>query len=312
MDALQMLRDDHLKVKDLFRRFDEAADGTTRKAIVDEAIAELMIHSQLEEEVFYPAMEREGLPDLVRHSEEEHAAADRIMVELSSTDSRDKTLEPRFRLLVETVTEHITDEESQMFPRAAELPRDRLSRIGDQMAALKERLTGAAQATRSPAATTSAGPMAVTRRTARKRTTAKRATAATSTTRKRTTTKRATAATNTTRKRTTTKRAAAATSTARKRTTTKRPAAATSTARKRTTTKRPAAATSTARKRTTTKRPAAATSTARKRNTAKSAAAATRRARKVTSAKRPAPGTSRPAAGSRTSTRSTTRTTATR
>ena len=65
MDALQMLRDDHRRVRDLFRQFEEAMDASTRKAIVDEAVAELMIHAQLEEEVFYPAMGRAGMTDLV-------------------------------------------------------------------------------------------------------------------------------------------------------------------------------------------------------------------------------------------------------
>jgi hemerythrin superfamily protein len=141
MDALQLLREDHLRVKDLFRRFDEEDDASTRRAVVDEAVAELLIHSQLEEQVFYPAMERAGMTDLVKHSEEEHAAADRIMEELAQ-GSGNSMVEPRFRTLIDVVSEHMEDEESEMFPRAAELGYDRLEALGEEMTRLRERLMG--------------------------------------------------------------------------------------------------------------------------------------------------------------------------
>jgi len=140
MDALQLLRDDHRKVKDLFRQFGEAEDGSTRKAIADEAVAELMIHAQLEEEVFYPAMRREGMTELVYHSEEEHHAAEMIMDDLMGTDARGTQLQARFQVLVDMVTEHITEEESQMFPRAAELGMARLERIGELIQEKREAL----------------------------------------------------------------------------------------------------------------------------------------------------------------------------
>jgi hemerythrin-like domain-containing protein len=141
MDALQLLRDDHLRVRDLFRRFDEEEDASTRKAIVDEAIVELTIHSQLEEEIFYPAMEREGMRELVAESEEEHQAAERIMDELAETSARETALEARFRTLVEMVIAHIDEEESEMFPRAAEVGYERLDRLGNEMQQLRDSLT---------------------------------------------------------------------------------------------------------------------------------------------------------------------------
>jgi hemerythrin superfamily protein len=140
MDALQLLRDDHRRVKELFRQFNEAQDGSTQKAIVEEAVAELMIHAQLEEEVFYPAMAREGLTEIVNHSEAEHEAAESIMEELIGMDARGTQMKARFEVLVELVTEHIDDEESQMFPRAAELGYERLENIGEKLQTLREKL----------------------------------------------------------------------------------------------------------------------------------------------------------------------------
>jgi hemerythrin superfamily protein len=143
MDALQLLREDHRRVKDLFRQFDEAEDGSTRKAIVDEAIAELMIHAQLEEEIFYPAMQREGLTEIVKHSEAEHEAAEGIMEELIGLDARGTEMKARFQVLADVVTEHMTEEESQLFPKAAELGFERLDKLGDQLQELRTKLTTA-------------------------------------------------------------------------------------------------------------------------------------------------------------------------
>ena len=171
MDALQLLRDDHRKVKDLFRQFGEAEDGSTRKAIADEAVAELMIHAQLEEEVFYPAMRREGMTELVYHSEEEHHAAEMIMDDLIGTDARGTQLQARFQVLVDMVNEHITEEESQMFPRAAELGMARLESIGDRLEETRQHLL--TQPRRQPARRTAAST--TTKTTARKPTAASRA-----------------------------------------------------------------------------------------------------------------------------------------
>jgi hemerythrin superfamily protein len=171
MDALQLLRDDHRKVKDLFRQFAEAEDGSTRKAIVDEAVAELMIHAQLEEEVFYPAMRREGMTELVNHSEEEHHAAEIIMEDLIGTDARGTQLQARFQVLVDIVNEHITEEESQMFPRAAELGMARMETLGDQLYETRQHLL--TQPRRQPARRTTTAT--TTKTTARKPTAASRA-----------------------------------------------------------------------------------------------------------------------------------------
>jgi hemerythrin superfamily protein len=140
MDALQLLREDHRRVKDLFRQFNEANDGSTRKAIIDEAVAELMIHAQLEEEIFYPAMAREGLTEIVNHSEAEHEAAETVMEELIGLDARGTQLQARFQVLTDLVTEHMTEEESKLFPRAAELGSERLDNLGDKLEQMRQQL----------------------------------------------------------------------------------------------------------------------------------------------------------------------------
>jgi hemerythrin superfamily protein len=57
MNALEILRKDHERVKELFSEYDTLSSGGSRRnEIVRTALRELELHSRVEEDVFYPAM----------------------------------------------------------------------------------------------------------------------------------------------------------------------------------------------------------------------------------------------------------------
>lgn len=71
-DAIQLLKTDHRKVEALFEQFLEA-EGGKKQRIAQQIFHELEVHSTLEEELFYPALQNQGDPDVlvsVGHSEE--------------------------------------------------------------------------------------------------------------------------------------------------------------------------------------------------------------------------------------------------
>jgi hemerythrin superfamily protein len=55
-DALSLLTADHRKIRALFDRFESALESQTRqqKQIAEQICRELEIHSEIEEEIFYP------------------------------------------------------------------------------------------------------------------------------------------------------------------------------------------------------------------------------------------------------------------
>jgi hypothetical protein len=55
MNALEILKQDHQKVKQLFQEATHASDQRKRKEIFDKIDTELEIHAHIEETVFYPA-----------------------------------------------------------------------------------------------------------------------------------------------------------------------------------------------------------------------------------------------------------------
>jgi hemerythrin superfamily protein len=66
MNALELLKQDHQTVKQLFQEATHASDQNKRKDLFDKIDTELEIHAHIEETVFYPALEQhEELKDMV-------------------------------------------------------------------------------------------------------------------------------------------------------------------------------------------------------------------------------------------------------
>jgi len=142
---VEMLQADHEKVKELFDKF-EAAGDQQRKAkqqIVEEVFAELEVHTQLEEEIFYPAIkalgEKEG-KKLIAESVEEHQVVKHLMAEMRQLDAGDEQYEAKFTVLMESVRHHIEEEEDEMFPMAEEGLADEMDSLLEEMQERKQEL----------------------------------------------------------------------------------------------------------------------------------------------------------------------------
>jgi len=87
MDAIELLKQDHEKVQELFGQFTSAKDGE-RQAIAQRIFKELEIHGILEEELFYPALHNQGNPDELVALREGDAEINGVAV-LDQTDDDD-------------------------------------------------------------------------------------------------------------------------------------------------------------------------------------------------------------------------------
>lgn len=152
-DALQLLREDHQKVKDLFKRFEDSDDKREKQTICDEAMMELVVHSTVEEEIFYPAVRAENRDgesrQMMDEADEEHHVVDLLIAELGAMTSSDSHFDAKFTVLAENVKHHIQEEESEMLPKAAELGGARMAELGDEMYARKMELMREMQGGRS-------------------------------------------------------------------------------------------------------------------------------------------------------------------
>jgi hemerythrin superfamily protein len=86
-NAVQMLRRDHRKVEGLFKKFDQAKRNSAKKRICNRVIQELEVHTKLEEEIFYPAVQRElGDAEMIEEAKKGHQQAKDIIQELKTMD----------------------------------------------------------------------------------------------------------------------------------------------------------------------------------------------------------------------------------
>jgi hemerythrin superfamily protein len=123
--TLDLLRDDHKKVKKLFEEFEEATKSAAKQDIVDTALEELEIHAQVEEDLVYPALRpKMGDEDLMDEALEEHHVAHVLIAELKQMKAGDERFDAKFTVLAENVKHHIKEEETEIFPKAQKLPID--------------------------------------------------------------------------------------------------------------------------------------------------------------------------------------------
>jgi hemerythrin superfamily protein len=144
-NATDLLRQDHTKVKNLFREFEDTDDAKRRKEIAEEVFMELDIHAQIEEEIFYPAIRSQEDPvgdmeETMNEADEEHHIAKVIMKELKSMRSVDGKYAAKFTVLAENVKHHIGEEEAEIFTKAAEKGSQYLQDLGAEMEARKAEL----------------------------------------------------------------------------------------------------------------------------------------------------------------------------
>jgi hemerythrin-like domain-containing protein len=141
-DALAMLKADHDKVKKMFKEFEKLnSDETEEKAqLVKQACAELKVHTQLENEIVYPAV-REAIEDddLMDEALVEHEAAEELISQLEQMQPGDEMYDAKFTVLGEYVNHHIAEEQKEMFPAAKKAKID-LAALGEQMLARKQEL----------------------------------------------------------------------------------------------------------------------------------------------------------------------------
>ena len=143
-DAIALLTDDHKKVKQLFKQFDKIKDEDgaedERAELANQICMELTVHTQIEEEVFYPAC-REAIKetDLLDEAKVEHASARDLISQIESMEPDDELFSAKVTVLGEYVNHHIEEEEGELFPQCKKAKMD-LETLGQEMLELKEEL----------------------------------------------------------------------------------------------------------------------------------------------------------------------------
>lgn len=142
-DAIALLRADHKHVSELFAKYEGTRSLPNKKALVAQICTELSVHAQVEEEIFYPAVQ-EALNDkvLVPEATVEHATVKALIAQIEGVAPGDEMFEARVKVLSEYVKHHVKEEQTEMFPKAKASKLDMVE-LGDRLAVRKQQLLAA-------------------------------------------------------------------------------------------------------------------------------------------------------------------------
>jgi iron-sulfur cluster repair protein YtfE (RIC family) len=142
-DAIAMLTADHREVSDLFEQYEKLTDRAkvSKKKLADQIRNALILHTTIEEEIFYPAV-REAVKqagDKLDEAVVEHAAAKDLIQQIQEMDPDDDLYDAKVKVLSEEIEHHVGEEEKELFPMARKGGLD-MAALGQEMASRKQEL----------------------------------------------------------------------------------------------------------------------------------------------------------------------------
>jgi len=142
MDAIALLKADHRTVEALFQEFEETNGPKAKQRIANRICMELIVHSQIEEEIFYPAVKEMVDEEIYTEAHVEHDGAKVLIAEILAGDPDGEFYEASVKVLSEMIKHHVKEEEQRdgMFAQAKQSVLD-LDALGEQLAQRKSDLT---------------------------------------------------------------------------------------------------------------------------------------------------------------------------
>src|SRR5262249_30270140 len=98
-NAIDLLKHDHQEVTQLFEQFEKAGEGSAKKAgIVEKICKALKVHSEIEEEIFYPAARgalEEEYEEIMDEAEVEHSSIKSLVEQLEDASPGDELFDAK-------------------------------------------------------------------------------------------------------------------------------------------------------------------------------------------------------------------------
>jgi hemerythrin superfamily protein len=139
-DALSLLRRDHRLAEELFAEFARSAPQQL-DPLARRICKMLRVHTQIEEELFYPAVGRALTNDdaLLADAAREHARAHESIVRIESMTSESPAFGDEVTKLAGQIAEHVSKEEQELFPKVSATTLD-LTALGVALAERRDTL----------------------------------------------------------------------------------------------------------------------------------------------------------------------------
>ena len=136
-DATMLLDADHNEVIRMFEQYKAAHDARRQQALASEIRQSLLVHMQIEDEIFYPAFQQAtGDQELLKDAQREHAEAREMLRKIDGDRQNAKLMLE----LEDAILHHVNDEREKMFPKARATKAMDLMQLADRLEARKAEL----------------------------------------------------------------------------------------------------------------------------------------------------------------------------
>jgi hypothetical protein len=141
-DAIKLLKDDHKQVETWFAEFENTNSASKKQKLANQICLALTVHTQIEEEIFYPACREAGVEeDMMDEADVEHDGAKKLIEEIEAGKAGDDHWDAKVTVLGEMIKHHVKEEEQRdgMFAKAKKADLD-LKELGAELKARKDEL----------------------------------------------------------------------------------------------------------------------------------------------------------------------------
>jgi hypothetical protein len=160
MNAIELLKKQHLEVERIFGLIEKSEDSEEKEALADDLTENLAAHATIEERLFYPTAFRDETEDLLREAVEEHLSMKRLLEDLLTMSAEDENFDAKIKVLKEQVLHHVEEEEKKLFKKVKQsVSKEELEALGMQMEAMFEELMSEDPAENIPNETDRAAPL---------------------------------------------------------------------------------------------------------------------------------------------------------
>jgi hemerythrin-like domain-containing protein len=136
-DAIKLLKDDHAEVTALFGKYEKGHKRMSeeqKQRLAQQICQMLTVHTQIEEEIFYPACREQvkGAEDLLAEAKVEHDSAKELISQIEEGEPGSEEYDAQVTVLGEYVKHHVKEEQNELFPKVKKSKVD-LKALGQQL-----------------------------------------------------------------------------------------------------------------------------------------------------------------------------------
>jgi hypothetical protein len=139
--AVRLLKADHREVETWFDEYEQLEEEAEKLALFNKIALALKVHTQIEEEIFYPEERGDVEDDMLDEAYVEHDGAKKLIAEIEAMKPGDEYYDAKVKVLGEYIKHHVKEEEQPggIFAQAKKGDED-LDAMGERLETRKSEL----------------------------------------------------------------------------------------------------------------------------------------------------------------------------